>query len=186
MAQSIRERIDELGVLKTLGFSDGGSSRWCCSSRASPSSAAALGLRSRGRSSRRAIRPGAAADVLSPAARSWCSARLVLALGIGTGILPAFQASRLKIVDALRGTEDGTIVHELARHRHRRHGRDLRSIRQRLGSSIVAIIGIAGVVIVFTAVLSIAEGFRARCEDRRPADGDRAALRQRHRDDERP
>jgi putative ABC transport system permease protein len=27
---------------------------------------------------------------------------LVLALGIGTGMLPAFQASRLKIVDALR------------------------------------------------------------------------------------
>jgi putative ABC transport system permease protein len=37
----------------------------------------------------------------------------------------------------------------------------LRSIPQRLGSSIVAIIGIAGVIIVFTAVLSIAEGFRA-------------------------
>ena len=27
---------------------------------------------------------------------------LVLVLGIGTGMLPAFQASRLKIVDALR------------------------------------------------------------------------------------
>ena len=39
-------------------------------------------------------------------------------------------------------------------------GVTLRSIPQRLGSSIVAIIGIAGVVIVFTAVLSIAEGFR--------------------------
>src|ERR687896_1540728 len=37
----------------------------------------------------------------------------------------------------------------------------LRSIPQRLGSSIVAILGIAGVVIVFTSVLSIAEGFRA-------------------------
>ncbi|MGH9374218.1 MAG: ABC transporter permease [Vicinamibacterales bacterium] len=37
----------------------------------------------------------------------------------------------------------------------------LRSIPQRLGSSVVAVIGIAGVVIVFTAVLSIAEGFRA-------------------------
>jgi putative ABC transport system permease protein len=40
-------------------------------------------------------------------------------------------------------------------------GVTLRSIGQRLGSSVVAIIGIAGVVIVFTAVLSIAEGFRA-------------------------
>lgn len=38
---------------------------------------------------------------------------------------------------------------------------NLRSIRQRAGSSIVAIIGIAGVVIVFVSVLSIAEGFRA-------------------------
>jgi putative ABC transport system permease protein len=37
----------------------------------------------------------------------------------------------------------------------------VRSIPQRLGSATVAIIGIAGVVIVFTAVLSIAEGFRA-------------------------
>jgi putative ABC transport system permease protein len=36
----------------------------------------------------------------------------------------------------------------------------LRSVPQRLGSSVVAIIGIGGVVIVFTAVLSIAEGFR--------------------------
>lgn len=40
-------------------------------------------------------------------------------------------------------------------------GVTLRSIPQRLGSASVAVIGIAGVVIVFTAVLSIAEGFRA-------------------------
>ena len=37
----------------------------------------------------------------------------------------------------------------------------VRTIPQRLGSSIVAMVGIAGVVIVFVAVLSIAEGFRA-------------------------
>jgi putative ABC transport system permease protein len=40
-------------------------------------------------------------------------------------------------------------------------GVTLKSIGQRLGSSTVAVIGIAGVVVVFTAVLSIAEGFRA-------------------------
>jgi putative ABC transport system permease protein len=40
-------------------------------------------------------------------------------------------------------------------------GVTLRSIGQRLGSSAVAVLGIAGVVIVFTAVFSIAEGFRA-------------------------
>src|SRR5574341_2378901 len=36
---------------------------------------------------------------------------------------------------------------------------NLRTIPQRLGSSTVAVIGIAGVVIVFVAVLSMAEGF---------------------------
>ena len=40
-------------------------------------------------------------------------------------------------------------------------GVNLRSIGQRLGSSSVAIVGIAGVVLVFVGVLSIAEGFRA-------------------------
>lgn len=39
-------------------------------------------------------------------------------------------------------------------------GVNFRSITQRLGSSAVAIIGIAGVVVVFLGVLSIAEGFR--------------------------
>ena len=38
---------------------------------------------------------------------------------------------------------------------------NLRSIRGRLGSSSVAVIGIAGVVVVFVAVLSIAEGVNA-------------------------
>lgn len=40
-------------------------------------------------------------------------------------------------------------------------GVNLRSMRERLGSSAVAMIGIAGVVVVFLGVLSIAEGFRA-------------------------
>jgi putative ABC transport system permease protein len=38
---------------------------------------------------------------------------------------------------------------------------NVRSLPQRLGSSAVAIVGIAGVVVVFVAVLSIARGFRA-------------------------
>ncbi len=37
---------------------------------------------------------------------------------------------------------------------------NLRTLRERLSSSLVAIVGIAGVVAVFVAVLSIAEGFR--------------------------
>ena len=51
-------------------------------------------------------------------------------------------------------------------------GVNLRSIRQRLGSSTVAIIGIAGVVVVFLGVLSIAEGFQS-------GDGRRRAIRRR-------
>jgi putative ABC transport system permease protein len=43
-------------------------------------------------------------------------------------------------------------------------GVNIRSIRERLGSSAVAIIGIAGVVLVFVAVLSIAEGVKATME----------------------
>ena len=39
---------------------------------------------------------------------------------------------------------------------------NLRSIRERAGSSIVAVFGIVGVVVVFVGVLSIAEGFSAR------------------------
>src|SRR5258705_2296189 len=40
-------------------------------------------------------------------------------------------------------------------------GVNIRSIRARLGSSSVAVVGIAGVVLVFVAVLSIAEGVNA-------------------------
>ncbi|HPK71021.1 MAG TPA: ABC transporter permease [Vicinamibacterales bacterium] len=37
---------------------------------------------------------------------------------------------------------------------------NVRTVRQRLGSSLVAVVGIAGVVTIFVAVLSTAEGFR--------------------------
>ena len=40
-------------------------------------------------------------------------------------------------------------------------GLSIRTISQRMGSSAVAVVGIAGVVIVFVAVLSISEGFKA-------------------------
>ena len=42
---------------------------------------------------------------------------------------------------------------------------NIRTIPQRLGSSAVAIVGIAGVVVVFVSVLSIAEGFTAALRD---------------------
>ncbi len=42
---------------------------------------------------------------------------------------------------------------------------NLRTIPQRLGSSVVGIVGIAGVVVVLVAVLSMAEGFEAVLRD---------------------
>jgi putative ABC transport system permease protein len=47
---------------------------------------------------------------------------------------------------------------------------NLKSIRQRLSSSTVAVVGFAGVVAVFVAVLSIAEGFRRVMEQGTSAD----------------
>jgi putative ABC transport system permease protein len=44
---------------------------------------------------------------------------------------------------------------------------NLRSVPQRFGSSAVAVLGIAGVVVVFVGVLSMAQGFPASHGDRR-------------------
>jgi putative ABC transport system permease protein len=107
MAQSVRERINELGVLKTLGFTDG--------------LILALVLLESGTI---AVLGGGLGLLISwsfitavgdptggmlpifhfPPRDLILGAMLVLALGIGTGLLPAWQASRLKIVDALRRT----------------------------------------------------------------------------------
>ena len=48
-------------------------------------------------------------------------------------------------------------------------GDRLRTIPQRRGSSLATVVGIAGVVAVFVAVLSIGEGFRKTLRDRRLA-----------------
>jgi putative ABC transport system permease protein len=105
MAQSVRERINELGVLKTLGFGDG--------------RILALVLLE---SCTIAIVGGGIGLFLSwmaitaigdptggflpifhfPPRDLVLGVALVLLLGFGTGLVPALQASRLKIVDALR------------------------------------------------------------------------------------
>jgi putative ABC transport system permease protein len=105
MAQSVRERINELGVLKTLGFGDG--------------RILALVLLE---SCTIAIVGGGIGLFLSwmaitaigdptggflpifhlPPRDLVLGVALVLVLGFGTGLVPALQASRLKIVDALR------------------------------------------------------------------------------------
>lgn len=104
MAQSIRERVSELAVLKTLGFSNGlvlalvlaesvllaivggGTGLlvgWLLVSQGDPTGGFLPGF-------------------FIPAANVAFGAVLVVALGLLTGIFPAVRATRLRIVDALR------------------------------------------------------------------------------------
>jgi len=103
MAQSVRERTSELGVLKTLGFTDRqvmglvlGESLFL----AIVGGGAGLALIAW---ASRAFDLGGAMfptfHVPTPAVA--LGAALILALGLVAGAIPAFQALRLKIVDAL-------------------------------------------------------------------------------------
>jgi putative ABC transport system permease protein len=106
MAQSIRERTNELGVLKTIGFSDarilalvllescvialvgggiGLAVSWLIIAQGDPTN-------------------GMLPIFHFPTRDLIFGIGLVLLLGLGTGLLPAYQAGRLKIVDALRRT----------------------------------------------------------------------------------
>ena len=106
MAQSIRERTNELGVLKTIGFSDGRilalvllescvialvgggiglAVSWLIIAQGDPTN-------------------GMLPIFHFPTRDLIFGIGLVLLLGLGTGLLPAYQAGRLKIVDALRRT----------------------------------------------------------------------------------
>jgi putative ABC transport system permease protein len=106
MAQSVRERINELGVLKTLGFTDGRilalvllesctiavvggaiglAISWAIVSQGDPTG-------------------GMLPAFYFPTRDLILGVALIALLGLGTGLLPALQARRLKIVDALRRT----------------------------------------------------------------------------------
>ena len=106
MAQSVRERINELGVLKTLGYKDGrilglillesctiavlGGGiglliAWIIIAQGDPTG-------------------GLLPIFYFPVRDLVFGIALVAALGVGAGVLPAVQASRLQIVDALRRT----------------------------------------------------------------------------------
>ena len=105
MAQAVRERTNELAVLKTLGFGDGRILRLVLlESMLIAVVGGALGLGvaymliSRGDPDRTVCsRPSTSRrqDVVAGIA-------LVLLLGLAAGSLPALQAGRLRIVDALR------------------------------------------------------------------------------------
>jgi len=105
MAQSVRERINELGVLKTLGFGDGRIlSLVLLESCTIAVVGGGLGLLLAWTFITLVGDPtGGLLPIFHLPPRDLIlGALLIAALGLGTGLVPAFQASRLKIVDALR------------------------------------------------------------------------------------
>jgi putative ABC transport system permease protein len=104
MAQSIRERTNELAVLKTIGYSDTRILRLVLlESSAIALVGGAIGLSL----AWIVIAQGDPTNGMLPIFHFpprdlVIGIVLVVVLGLGTGALPAFQASRLKIVDALR------------------------------------------------------------------------------------
>ena len=104
MAQSIRERINELGVLKTLGFTDGRIlTIVLLESCAIAVIGGGLGLLLSWAIIAQGDPTGGFLPIFHfPPRDLVLGIALVAILGIGTGLLPAVQASRLRIVDALR------------------------------------------------------------------------------------
>ena len=165
MSQSVRDRIPEFGVLKTLGFSD--RSVWLLIA------AEAVGVvhhrlrhRPRGRGScvsacLRFAGSGSDSDACSASTRRasalrccWrCSAPRFLRRAPGASPsskrCPGIESSDVckTPMNPLRQTLAITLI-------------NLRSIAQRLGTSLVICVGIAGVVAVLTVVLAMATGLK--------------------------
>lgn len=106
MAQSVRERINELGVLKTLGFRDGRIlSLVLLESCTIAVLGGGIGLLIAWILIAQGDPTGGMLPIFHfPTRDLVLGIGLVALLGLGTGLLPALQASRLKIVDALRRT----------------------------------------------------------------------------------
>jgi putative ABC transport system permease protein len=106
MAQSIRERTNELGVLKTLGFGEGRIlALVLLESCVIAVVGGGIGLALAWLIIAQGDPTGGLLPIFHfPRRDVFIGIGLILLLGLGTGLLPAFQASRLKIVDALRRT----------------------------------------------------------------------------------
>jgi putative ABC transport system permease protein len=106
MAQSIRERINELGVLKTLGYKDGRIlAIVLLESVTLAVIGGGLGLLLAWVVIAQGDPTGGFLPIFHFPTRDLIFGIVLVALlGLGTGLLPAVQASRLKIVDALRRT----------------------------------------------------------------------------------
>jgi putative ABC transport system permease protein len=104
VAQSVRERINELGVLKTLGFTDGRIlAIVLLESCTIAIIGGGIGLFLAWAIIAQGDPTGGFLPIFHFPPRDLIfGVALVALLGIGTGLIPALQASRLKIVDALR------------------------------------------------------------------------------------
>ncbi len=152
MAIAVRERTGELAVLKAVGYSDG----------------FVLGL---------VLAESMLIAAVGGAIGLWL-ARGIVGQDITSGILPMYlpgSAARRRASPVALGT--GLLAGPPARglrHAPERRGRapegltmaipvayNLRSARERWPSSVVAVLGIAGTVGVFVAMLALARGFKA-------------------------
>ncbi len=104
MALSVRERFSELGVLKTLGFTDThvlgmvlGESYLVTILGGGAGLALAIAVT-------RSLNLPMLPSLYLPPAGIWLGVALLLVMGFAAGAIPAFQAQRLAIVDALRRT----------------------------------------------------------------------------------
>jgi putative ABC transport system permease protein len=102
MMMAFRERTTEIGVFKTLGFEDGTIFRLVLTEAA----VITLVGGSAGALLAKWLITGFSPQVLPPMVVAWTTVGaglgVALLLGAVSGLLPAWQASRLKIVDALR------------------------------------------------------------------------------------
>jgi putative ABC transport system permease protein len=102
IAQSVRERIPELAILKTLGFSNGAVLGFVLAE------AAALcvlgGLAGLGIATLIGMVIGGGNFPIAVDHRVWLAGIVaIVVLALAVGLLPALRASRLTIVDALAG-----------------------------------------------------------------------------------
>ena len=105
MAQAIRERTSELAVLKTLGFSDGQIAGLVLAEScliAGVGGAVGLALSWAAITLIPDPTHGLLPSIYLPARDAVLGFGLIAALGLLTGLVPAFEARRLRIVDALR------------------------------------------------------------------------------------
>jgi putative ABC transport system permease protein len=106
MAQSVRERVPELAVLKTIGFSNG-SVLWLILAEAVLlivcGGALGLGIAAVLMPAISSASGGVVSLSTVPAATWMLGLGLMIAIGFAVGALPALRAMRLNIVDALAG-----------------------------------------------------------------------------------